>query len=261
MKRLKGLDFVDDRLTVRYSASKEEQDLTIRVDLDAPRQNYPGMRARSFKSDVEHGFAGSDVFPPQDGQVTIVAPLADPAPSTSLEFSFRVRAIAPVFLRRVVEKFRLLVGFPPTVVRAMSIEGSRPLDRTKLSVDERKLKAWLSAPGAPYGAWPEVPFPVERKSAPRGASWTLEFEGRLNAQHRDELTVTAIGLTDCSGYDAIGEPVREDRIPELVFAKREVTASYDRFPWDREMLFGFMTNTFVSFHHRTMRIVRAEVSL
>jgi hypothetical protein len=268
MTRIDRLEFVDDGLIVSYCASVELQDIRIAIDFSASNSKLRlKERMLNVRNTIEYGFAGSDVYAPQDAKFEVVKMPPYPSPpSEHCELELRLGSIAPIAIRTFVETLRLTSNPPECITQAMTIRGSRPLDTSSNSVTEKVVREWLDDPGAAPRPWGKVPFELHVKQdvGREDAVWRVVLEGEVTAEIRNDLQNRAICWIMLWKLDAAGQPHYpgfETRIPKCSSAEREFTARFKKLRLDPEVMRGLAVNTLVSFHHKVAPIARVELSV
>jgi len=269
MTRLDRLDFVNDGLIVSYCASAEPQDVHISIDYSTPNSKIrPKERMLGLRNCVQYGFAGSDLYAPQDATFEVVTMPPYPSPeSERCELEFKMGGVAPIAIRNFVETLRLTSDPPDSTTRAMTIRGSRPVDTSSNSITEDVVRKWLDDPSAAPKAWGKVPFELDIKEDEVGrndALWRVILEGEVTPEIRKDLENRAIYWIMQWKFDVAGEPSYpgfETRIPKCFSAKQEFTARFRKFRLDPEVMRGLAVNTLVSFHHKVAPVARVELSV
>lgn len=267
MPVLYQMEFCARDLHVAYRASPAPQELSIEVRT-AGRAEFPMAPAsmRAIVEAINGGAAGGGLFSPCDGLAEIVhgpAP-GDASLGPDYRWTLRVAAVAPLFLRNMVEELRRAGMDQP--VTGVSIAGSLPLDASDLSVREGKLKGWLDDRTSYLEAWPTPGFPVRFVELERGANLRVELGSLLTPTLRDSLESLSIwwiniirNMVSEDGMEVLLHPAKT--LPTFGSGRSEFRAQYQELLYARAPARAALVNMLSRFHHRECAITQAEIRL
>lgn len=170
----------DQNIVVRYRGSLEPQALDVvfvaAQELD-PAQVHAW--APAMLDGITLGAAGSDLFDPRAGAATIVH---ERVAGRRGDVRFAVTAVAPRFLRLVIESLAWRVG----PLESVWVQGALAPAGGAESVQTEEALRWLAA-GRDYPArWPAVPFGLEEGET-GGMAFRARLEGALEEAARQAL--------------------------------------------------------------------------
>lgn len=261
-------------LVVSYRASPDPQDLAIQVTVAGPPQiPVAHFAMRTIVDAINYGAAGGSLFHPTLSAAECLSGPFD-APPTGTHYSppslryawvVRVAAVAPVFMRTVVEELAICGAEQP--VTSMRVVGSLPLDQGPLSVRDEQVLSFIADPTAYVDDWPSPGFPVE--AGDRGAD---DVEGSLRIELADPITAAVresleqVAFTwinvvhlyiDNHGRKILFNP--QKTLPRFGQSKTEFRAYYPDFRWVSGPSRAAMSNMLSRFHHTVAPIVAAEI--
>jgi hypothetical protein len=272
MPLLTGLDFAANALVVSYRAQEQPQDLEIDIETTGVAgEPTASILLNSVITSINAGAAGGVHFAPWLSSAEhLTGPWhADDAVGPAYRWTLRVAAVAPLFIRSIVERLRG-VGFTENV-RFMRILGSAALDSSELSVRENQVRSWLDDPSAYQGAWPHAEFPLTVRRS-RGATLRVELATRITPELRDQLeTLYLLWLNSVTSY--VSDPgFLEEGNREVIFnphkmfpatgvGKTEFRAASEEFLHTRGPARAVLCNMLGRFHRTVSPIVEAEIGL
>lgn len=268
MALLPGLDFATTAFAVRYCARPTPQHVDVHVHTeDLPGGLYAPWAMAAIVDAANFGAAGGDVFHPSTTAIEVVSgPVTEEEAvpmGTHYAWQLRVTAVAPSYIRNMVEELRRCgFNFP---VAAMSIIGEGALDGSPMSVTEVAVRRWLDDPHAYPLAWPTPPFHISftpRQGEDTEAWFRLELADRVTSATRASLEELAVlWLNAVRNYVSDeGELVLMDpnvTLPHCAHGGVEFRARYQDFMYNihsRDLLVNMLTR----FHSR-VPIVAAEI--
>jgi hypothetical protein len=265
---LSRLDFVArGGLSVAYRASPTPQEVSIDVVTSGiPVKGTANWQIRALVDTINAGGAGGSVFPPSQGFAEMLSgPRFDSdALRPDHHIVLRVAAVAPLFLRSIVEDMRYVgVHHPVTDVR---ITGSLPLDPGPLSVREAHVRAWLDDPSAYLDRWPTPGFPLSFSDLREGAALRVVLASNLTPGLRERLEQLSIrwlnAIRNNVSYDGREVVINPGKVlPAFGQGKTEFRAGYAELPFAREPAQAVLANLLTRFHEQVAPIAEAEIAL
>lgn len=269
MLLLAKMGFLDARgLSVSYRAAAEPQTLTIDVTAGGvPPWPMAHLCMRTLVDTINEGGAGGADFAPEAGSAERLSGPWDGADglASAFQWQLRIAAVAPLFMRNVVEELRRVT--PDFDVVTMRIAGSLPLDDSPLSVREEQVRAW-SRDGSTYlPAWPTPGFPVDRVLTYQGAALRVILDGPMTDDLR--LALEHLALT---WLNALRNHANETGSAEVVFnpstmlpylgtSRTELRAHFRVFLYEREAAFAALVNLLARFHVRVAPLRKVVIEV
>lgn len=268
MPLLQRLDYVArGGLHVAYRGSTALQQLdVVALTRGVPSKGAANWYFQNLVDTINAGGAGGSTFSPAAGFAEMIAgPRSDAdAVRPDHHATFRVAAVAPLFMRTLIEDLRFAGVQHP--VMELRVAGSLPLDATPLSVTEREVRHWLDDPNAYLDRWPTPGFPIAFDDLREGAALRVVLADPIDPALREKLEELAVrwlnAIRNNVSFD--GREVRPNpgkTLPRFGQGKSEFRASYDAFPWARESSQAIIVNLLSRFHEKVAPIVEAEVAL
>ncbi len=268
MPLLQRLDYITHGgLRVAYHASPTVQELDVVVRARGlPSKGAANWYFQNLVDTINAGAAGGALFSPSAGFAEMLTgPRSDAeALRTDHHATFRVAAVAPMFMRTFVEDLRFVnIEEPVTELR---ISGSLPLDDTPMSVTEREVRSWLDDPTAYLGAWPSPGFALDLDQLREGAALRVVLVDPASPERREKLEELSVrwlnairNYVSFDGREVTPNPGRQ--LPRFGQSKREFRASFDEFLWARQSSCDVVVNLLTRFHETVAPIAEAEVAL
>lgn len=265
---LSHLDFTKNNLWVRYRASAAPQRLDVNVQTagPVPIELAPAFLRRVLDL-VSFGAAGGSLFDPAIGSARVIT---GPPEGTALgpdhAWSLEISGVAPLALRTFVEQLRCCGGLVQPVT-SMALQGSLPIDGSALSIDEERVRAWLSDPMAYLDEWPEPGFPVLTRKISSGATLRIELADEITQPLAEALrTIGVAWVNFTSEYvSEAGELVivrpAWNLLPSFGMGRREISARYKEFPKNRVASRAVIVNMLARFHRLVAPLVEVEIGL
>jgi hypothetical protein len=264
---LYDMDFVQGGLDVAYRASPGPQELVITV-LAAGKAEFPMSVASvaALLEAVNRGGAGGDVFSPTAGHAKrLDGPWqGEETLGPSYRWTLEVAAVAPLFLRNMVEELRR-VGANHAVQR-LSLFGSLPLDDTALSVRTPKLRQWLDDRVTYLEAFPHTEFPVDVEPTDEGANLRVELGTLVTPELRRELEALSAWWLNCirnyvseDGLEVIANTWKT--LPVFGSSRDEFRAHYSELLYKRAPARALLENLLLRFHQTVAPIARVTMHL
>ncbi len=271
MPFLDGLDFVrqSGAFEVSYRASSEAQEIDIEVETAgrASRRSGP-VCLRKVIDMVNFGAAGGVHFAPALGFAERLRGPWDGADAfgATYQWSLRVKAMAPEFLRIAVEHLRRCGWDQP--VRAMRIRGELAPDRTEHSVTTERARGWLDDGTTYPSLWQHNDFSVRGENGP-GAAMRVVLAAPPSPEHIEalqiicarwlQLTATIVGQ-DGSIVVRTTEHL-ERMLPRFSFAANVFIAEMSAFGHAAEPSAALLANMLARFHTQQAALLEVTLAL
>lgn len=265
MPLLNELDFAATGLFVDYRASGAPQELVIEVEVSEPPE-YPAAISSlaTILKTINLGGAGGAIFPPSSCAARLLEGpwwQTEGDLATTYRWRLEVAAVAPRFLRNMVEELRRC-GAQGSVV-SLRIAGALLPGDDALSVRQPQIRAWLDDPTAYPEAWPRLDFKLLRREARKGVPLRVRLSSMISAKLRDGLEELAMGWKNAvrDYVDAFGNEVELDpfALPRFGKSKDEFRAWFEDFNHAPEPSLAMLCNMLTRFHETAAPIVEVEV--
>ncbi len=256
-------------LAIRYRASADPQKLEVAVRMK--RKSVDSL-ARGVMSDLVEAMAlgagAGEEFAPAHSSAKLVKGTFDPdkagGAGPSFAWTLEVAGISPAFLRVMVDALANSGG-TDVHVDSLTIAGSVAPTGDALSVDEKKMIAWLDDFAAYPKAWPKPGFPITRASTTRGATVTIQLRGDASPKIAAKLEEIfgvwgAVRSEMPNAENDRGMIGLGDIGPKIARKKSAVLAKWNQFDYDPGPAFDVLTNMLVHFHETVAPIVSVEYS-
>lgn len=254
-------------LAVRYQASAEPQTLEVSVRMKK-KYLYSLLRPEmgTLVEVMASGGASGDEFAPSSSRAKLVHGTFDAkAPGgegPEFAWTLEVAGISPLFLRVMIDDLAASGG---SGVRADSImiTGSLAPSGDPLSVDDRKMSAWLDDPTAFPKACSQSGFPITYAPATRGATVKLGFRNDTSPALLEKIQELLANWSLVTGTFPDAAHKRHhfgmaDVTPKLSRKKFEIVARWNEFTFDPKPKFALLTNMLVHFHENEAALVSVE---
>lgn len=192
MPLLEGFDFLRLGFDVAYRASADPQ--LVRIDVTtidkSTRRSAPIIVKRLIEL-VNAGAASGSAFAPEASFAERVSGPWDGPDAFGPDFSWtlRLKAVSPLFLRTVVDQLRKCGHDQP--VTTMRIKGEIAPDKSALSVDGQRMRAWLDDPNAYVDEHTTTGFETIARVGDHTA-FTLTMQEPIAESFEDALKHTAM---------------------------------------------------------------------
>ena len=237
MPVLEGFDFLRLGFDCAYRASVEPQLLRIDVTtIDKSTKRSAPIIVKRLIELINAGAAcGSAFLPDASFAERVSGPWDGPdAFGPDFQWVLRVRAVSPLFLRTMIDQLRRCGHEQP--VTTMRLRGELPVDAGALSVDTKKMRAWLDDPSAYVDECSAPGFSVEMHESPHTFfSVTMEsviepaFEDALKHMAMRWLIATAAYLDDDGRAIVRAKDNLEKHLPAFSSEGERFTARFEEF--------------------------------